>query len=189
MNRRITTLLLAIILCIGAGSAQVRFGLKAGINVNSLRLNSPSQTFSTDNRTGFTGGVTTEITIPFIGLCLDVSLMYTHMGANEGDSHNFFEIPVNLKYKLNIPIIARILRPYLFTGPDFAFKLGSGDENYTKTFQCAWNLGLGVELLSHLQIGASYGFGMNNVLNQTRFGTGNEKVRNNYWTITAAYFF
>jgi hypothetical protein len=56
----------------------------------------------------------------------------------------------------------------------------------------AWNVGLGVELFSHLQVGASYGFGINNVINKYEvLGINAEpiKANNNYWTISAAYLF
>ena len=61
----------------------------------------------------------------------------------------------------------------------------------TKTFQTAWNIGVGVELFNHLQVAGSYGFGMNNIMKEVAgINTTNDfKVKNNYWTITAAYLF
>lgn len=106
---------------------------------------------------------------------------------------NFFQIPINVKWKIGLPVVGKFLSPYIFTGPDFAFKLGGSDDVFkTKTFQCAWNIGLGVELLRHVQVGASYGFGMNTVLKQVTpiNNTSNDiKGKNNYWTVTAAYLF
>ena len=86
-----------------------------------------------------------------------------------------------------------MIHPYIFTGPSFAFKLGGDNDVFkTKTFQCAWNVGLGVELFSHLQLSGSYGFGMNNIMKTAGIvsNTSNDiKLKNNYWTITAAYLF
>lgn len=198
--------LVALIALIGTASAnaQFRFGVKAGVNLNNLHLTNVRHNFDKDNGCGFTGGIMTEFQVPIIGLCLDASLMYTHMSASTGvnvsneegiitgeitPKKDFLEIPVNLKYKLGLPVI----HPYIFTGPSFAFKFGGDDDVLkTKTFQCAWNIGLGFELLSHLQISGSYGFGINNIMKNTDIisNTSNDiKLKNNYWTITAAYLF
>lgn len=195
--------LVAVVLGCASASAQFRFGVKAGLNLNSLHFSNWKDNFQPDNGCGFTGGVMTEFEVPVIGLCFDASLMYTHMSAtpdvtiNDAQGNpteelkqnkNFLELPINLKYKFPVPVV----RPYLFTGPSFAFKLG-GDSDYfkTKTVQCAWNIGLGFEVLSHLQIAGSYGFGMNNIMkNLGGMNTTDDfKVKNNYWTITAAYLF
>lgn len=196
-------LIIALILGCSSAAAQFRFGIKAGVNLNKLHVSNWRDNLQPDNGCGFTGGVMTEFQVPVIGLCLDASLMYTHMSAST-DLYNinadgiveeeitpkkdFLEIPINLKYKLGLPI----LQPFLFTGPSFAFKLGGDDDVFkTKTFQCAWNVGLGFELLSHLQIAGSYGFGMNNIMKNVAGVqvTDDFKVKNNYWTITAAYLF
>lgn len=204
------TLLLAVILCsaVSANAGGLRFGIKAGLNVNSFNFNK-DKLIDSDNRCGWTAGVMTEFVVPVIGIGFDVSAMYTRMNAEailrpnvEGHSatlgseelgKNFIEIPVNVKYKFNIPAVNTIIRPYVYTGPSFAFKLGKNtfDDFKTKTCQVAWNLGLGLELIQHLQVQASYGFGMNNVANATGLvqAVGDVKGKNNYWTITAAYLF
>lgn len=183
-----------------AAYSQFRFGIKAGVNLNQLHVSDLKSNFDQDNGCGFTGGIMTEFTVPVVGLCFDASLMYTHMSAttsfddNTGNSvgeataKNFFNIPVNIKYRFGlIPLV----KPFIFTGPDFAFKFGGKDDVFkTKTFQCAWNVGVGFELFNHLQIAGSYGFGMNNVAKYIVPSTTNEfKLKNNYWTITAAYLF
>lgn len=208
MNSIRKSIILALVIICGSvvANAQFRFGLKAGLNLNSLHLSNLSDNLTKDNGCGFTGGVMAEFQVPVVGICFDASLMYTHMTAktdviendangnvvddNISPSKNFLEIPINLKYKIGI---IPAVQPYIFTGPSFAFKLG-GDENVfkTRTFQTAWNIGVGVELLKHLQIGGSYGFGMNNILKNTGLinnTSNNIKLKNNYWTITAAYLF
>ena len=201
---RILAVILLAVVCAGTASAQFRFGLKAGLNVNKLHVKGDNwkQTFSSDNGCGFTGGVMAEFTVPIIGVGADASVMYTHMGGEmksidgtneKSDNSNFIEIPINLKYKLNVPVIASILKPYIFTGPSFAFRLNKNtlDDLKTKTCQTAGNVGLGLEFVNHVQIGASYGFGMNNVMKFVPGinATDGIKVKNNYWTVTAAYLF
>lgn len=199
--RRIAVLLLVAVLAVGSAQAQFRFGVKAGVNLNSLHLDNFGQNFTSDNGAGFTGGIMTEFTIPVVNICFDASLMYTRMNAkvlNEGEvetsskSKNFFQIPINVKYKFGLPVVGNVIAPYLYTGPDFAFKLGGDDDVFrTKTFQAAWNVGVGIELINHLQIQGSYGFGMNNIAKSVIGGNTSDdiKTRNNYWTVTAAWLF
>lgn len=184
MNRfkKIILTLVVAMLGIGAANAELRFGIKAGVNVN--HITNMAKDFD-NNRAGWTAGFMTEFKVPLIGLCFDASLMYQHLN-NDIDNKNFIDIPINIKYKFGLPVVGRFLAPYIFTGPDFAFQLKKND--YTKTFQTAWNIGLGLELLRHLQIGASYGLGMNNILKSSG-AANNMNVKNNYWNITAAYLF
>lgn len=197
MTKKILLVALIAILGVGAANAQFRFGVKAGVNLNKIDFNEFANNLESDNSCGFTGGVMAEFQVPIIGLCFDASLMYTRMNSSaESDEvgKNFLEIPVNLKYKFTLPVVNNLVAPYLFTGPSFAIKLDKNSIDYlkTKTCQVAWNVGLGVELVKHLQVGASYGFGLNNVVDLTGVGniqTVDIKSKNNYWTITAAYLF
>lgn len=195
--------ILTVILLSGSmvANAQFRFGVKAGVNLNNINWSNLKGNFTKDNGCGFTGGVMTEFQIPIIGLCFDASLMYTQMTASYEDvetsdnmkevlqqKKNFLEVPINVKYRIGL---IPVLKPYVFTGPSFAFKFGGDDSVLkTKAFQCAWNVGAGLELFNHVQIGASYGFGVNNILKNVVGNTSdNIKAKNNYWTITAAYLF
>jgi len=204
MNKtKISIILLVVAFCTGL-SAQAKFGFgpKLGMNVNQMSF-SGSKLLDSDNSCGFTGGLTAEYIAPVLGIGADISVMYSFMSTKveEGNysktvSGNFFEIPLHLKYKLSVPAIQSIIAPYIFTGPSVAFKL-SGEDSYgnTKKTQWGWDLGLGVELIKHLQIGAGYTFGINNLARNTVNIAGSNvqvskvKVKNNYWTITAAWMF
>ena len=190
-KKLIATLLIAFV-GIGVAEAQFRFGIKAGLNVNHLSTNVKESFLDKNNAAGWTAGVMTEFQVPVIGLCFDLSVMYARMNSEkELDNKNFIQIPLNLKYKFQLPVVSSFLAPYIFTGPSFDFKLDKGtvDDFKTKTFQAVWNLGLGLELVKHLQIGASYGFGINNIIDKVYDGANTVKLHNNYWTVTAAYLF
>ena len=189
--------------CAFDASAQFRVGVRAGMNINKLHLQDVGKNVESDNRCGFTAGAMAEFTIPVVGISFDVSLMYTRMNskmyydgsttdvpAMKSSSKDFFQIPVNFKYKIGLPIVGKIITPYIYTGPDFAFRLGHSDA--FKHFQAAWALGIGVELVRHLQIGAGYSWGINNIAKKVTGWEnidGDFKTKNNYWTITAAYLF
>lgn len=206
--KRISTLIAVIVTVLAIAvpaSAQIRFGVKLGLNVDKLSFKHLDKTLDNENGCGFTGGVMTEIAIPLGGLAVDASFMYTHMtgksyvtttdGKEEmlQQSKNFLEIPINLKYKFGLPIVNNLLTPYLLTGPTFAFKMGNDNWFWnTKDVQYSWNFGFGVEVVKHLQIQAQYSLGIGNILKTVKVAdhaVTDIKLKNNYWSITAAYLF
>lgn len=198
MKKSIALLVAAVMLLCGAGTAQagLKFGPRIGLNVNKLHFDRSS--FDTSNRCGFTGGVQMEY-MSFLNLGLDVSLMYSYMDSEVSNvemSKHFLEIPLNIKYKIGIPMVSHIFAPYIFTGPSVAFRLDNIKNSplNTQATQWTWNFGIGLQFIDHLQIGASYGLGMNNYVNglNTAIGTittDQLKAKNNYWTVTAAWLF
>lgn len=185
MKKLIVALLIAV-MGIGAANAQFKFGVKAGVNVNHLSTNM-EKIKEGNNQAGWTAGLMTEFQVPVVGLCLDLSVMYARL--YDTADKNFLQVPLNLKYKFQLPVVSSFLAPYIFTGPSFDFKLGKKTD--LKTFQPVWNVGLGLQLVKHLQIGASYGFGLTNIVKHANIPDGYTpvKLHNNYWTITAAYLF
>lgn len=207
--KRVALIVLALVLFAGTAEAKIlRFGVKAGANFNRLSFSKEFANTLTDkaNSSGWEAGVMMEGNVPLIGLGFDLSLMYSRMN-NNGDIYqngvqvydagkNFLMLPLNVKYKISLPIVGNYVAPYVFTGPNFVFNL---DKNILKSVrnkacQVAWNVGLGVELFKHLQVGASYNFGLgsigNSIINST-LGTNTPQytVKNNYWMVTAAYLF
>lgn len=198
--KKLILTLMVLVFGIGAANAQLRFGVKAGVNINNLHLNNTSAMLEDNNRCGYTVGLMTEFQVPVIGLCFDLSAMYTRMNSevegtpgyeNVAYNKNFLEVPVNIKYKFGLPVIGNFFTPYLFTGPSFAIKLDKNpiDAYKTKTCQTAWNVGLGFQIVQHLQLQAGYGFGINNVAKFAGINGENIKIKNNYWTVSAAYLF
>ena len=179
-------------------SAQIKFGIRGGANLVNMKFN--NGTFDKDNRAGFVGGAMIEFTVPSIGIGLDASVLYVHreaksVVANQPNlTRDYLDIPVNLKYKLCIPVISNVLKPFVTTGPSFAFLTSKKEIEAAfknKSVDIAWNFGFGVELLSHVQVAASYGLGLTNTLE--KIGTVDNKAtiegKNRYWTVTAAYLF
>lgn len=174
--------------------AQFRWGIKAGVAVNDMHLN--SNTFSADNRTGFTGGLTTEFTVPVIGLGMDASLLYAQRAfktAEAGDAmhtakRSYIDIPVNFKYKIGLPVVGKVLTPYFTTGPDFSFLMSKRNMSNAwrnRTFDVAWTVGAGLQFFNHVQVGATYGWGI------TKSASKGDALysRDRCWTVTAAYLF
>lgn len=192
-------MLLIISICALPASAQFRIGPRVGININELHFN--DRAFDSENRAGINAGLMAEFTVPVIGIGADISAMYVRRGAKwiednkiERSGRDYIEVPVNLKWRINIPVVNKIVRPFLTTGPSFAFLTSSravGEAFRNKKVDTSWNFGLGIEFVQRLQISASYGIGMSKAMKAT--GIVPEAVgiegRNKYWTVTAAYLF
>ena len=58
----IATLVVALFTCFHANAVGLRFGLKAGLNVDEMKLN--KDVFDSSNRCGFTVGPTMELGLP-----------------------------------------------------------------------------------------------------------------------------
>lgn len=182
-------------------SANAKFGIGpiAGVNINKLSASS-EKIFDSANRAGFNIGVTGEYIVPFIGIGADISLMYAwqeskadYNGVNQSVKSSFLQIPLHVKYKLSLAGIGKIFAPYIYTGPDVAVKLGGSNDYFkTKSAQWGWDLGIGLQFIEHLQIGAGYTWGINNIVSKMNIPTtqtDNIKVKNNYWTVTACWMF
>lgn len=198
----LTVMLVALAATVPA-SAQFKFGLKAGVAVNDLKFN--QELMSASNRAGFTGGAMIEFTAPIVGVGLDLSAMYVHRSVDMGikdmsdkevdaGSRDYIDIPLNLKWKINIPAVNKIVRPFLTTGPSFAFLVSKEDaKEFFKNKKCdiAWNFGAGVELFSHVQVAASYGLGLTKAMETVKLGDDMPTIegKNKYWTLSVAYLF
>lgn len=199
--KRIVAVVIACVAIAVPASAQFAFGVKAGINVEDMSFDKNILEDAYDNHTGWTVGVMADFTLPVLGLGVDASLMYANRKSALADKNlSFIDIPINLKWKINIPVVAKIVKPYIATGPSFAFLANKDaivDAWEHQTVDVDWNLGIGVELFSHLQIGASYGWGLTNTFKLadkyagTEIGAGLSEIegKSNCWTITAAYLF
>lgn len=196
--RKVLLVALVAIYSFGYASAEFRFGVKAGLNFTNLDLNDPLGSIDSDeNRTGWQAGVMAEFTIPVINLGMDASLMYARQNISDkvnADYQNkdFLDIPVNIKWKIGLPVVGNIITPMIFTGPDFLVALNKEtlDKIESRTCEVGWNVGIGVELLKHLQISGSYCFGLNDVAKYTdAVNTADLKAKKNYWTVSAAYLF
>lgn len=198
--KRALVVLVALMAVAASASAQFRWGVKVGTDINKMSFDKSA--FDSDNRTGFTGGLTAEFTLPLVGIGMDASLMYTHKVNNVSGTatdaqlttynSDFIEIPINLKYKLGLAGIGKIVTPYFFTGPSFGFLVSKKTINNIykrKNSDISWNVGAGVQLFSHLQVSAAYGFGINKTVEVLGGDNKDFDAKSNTWTITAAYLF
>ena len=178
--------------------AEVKFGVKGGLNLTSMSLD--AKAIDKSNQAGFFIGPTFKFTIPIVGLGFDASALYDQRKAevdNTSVKQQSIQIPINLRYGIGLGSTASI---YFFAGPQFGFNVGDKDiktdvGNWTfKSSNISANVGLGLMLLRHLQISANYNFGLGKTGELDEFLPGavnaiKENGKMNAWQIAVAYYF
>lgn len=182
--------------------AQIKLGLKGGLNVTSMSFD--KEVFNGSNQTGFFVGPTVKVTLPLVGLGLDAAALYDQRDIESKDedgaetiSQKNINIPINLRYGIGLGSMASI---YFAAGPQFGFNVGQknffdGDFEMKKS-NLSVNLGAGVSLVNHVEIGFTYNIACGktgefniweSVGNQVFHRT--KSARMNAWQISAAYYF
>ena len=137
----------------------LKWGVKGGVNLTKIDWDGGFKG-NKDNSTGFFIGPMAEITIPIVGLGVDGALLFSQRG--KGDvKQTGVEVPVNLKYTIGL---GSLLGIYFAAGPDFFFDFDKKDNVDRKKTQVGLNLGAGVKLIKHLQVGVNYQFPMGDSL-------------------------
>ena len=207
MKKIFTTLLVAAALMMGVtAKAQVKFGVKGGVNVTSMSFN--NSVFDASNRTGFFIGPTVKIQLPLVGLGIDASAHYDQREAkvkvdnyttNQTLRCQAINVPINLRYGWGLSSLANV---FLFAGPQFGFNVGKKNQDLTentswsvKNSNFSVNVGAGFTVLSHLQISANYNIVCGKTSDATLQNVGEQIVnkearsRANAWQIALAYYF
>lgn len=194
-----------------SAQAQIKLGVKGGLNVSSLKLN--DNMYDTSNRAGFFIGPMVKVTVPITGLSFDVAALYDQKEAKVkvaddvvGGTYNsttvtqkFIDIPVNVRYGFGLSSLANI---FLFAGPQWGINVGNKNFKWNesssyslKKANFSVNVGAGVTLLSHLQASVNYNIECNK---SGKMDTGSidsngnpviVKGRNNTWQISLGYWF
>ena len=106
MRKIFTIVLVAFGLMVATNaSAQLSFGLKGGLNVTQMSFD--SEVLDQSNKTGFFIGPTVKVTLPIVGLGVDLSALYDQRDAkleaddeSETVSQRNINIPLNLRHRV-----------------------------------------------------------------------------------------
>ena len=182
MKKNFSTLMIAVCCMFIAMPVQaqlIKWGVKGGVNMTKIDWDGGSDG-NKDNSTGFFIGPMAEITIPIVGLGVDGALLYSQKGE-DGLKQQGIEVPVNLKYTIGL---GSMLGIYFAAGPDFFFGFKE-KEGIDRKAQVGLNLGAGVKLIQHLQIGINYQIPLGDSFKLANaYG-----AKNKTWQISAAYLF
>jgi hypothetical protein len=209
---RILAVALALIGTLAA-QAQVKFGVKGGIEV----LDFKSDFFNADNRMGWFIGPTVKIGLPLPGFAIDVAALYNQRESKIDlyETMNYagaeclqvkalktrqIAVPLNIRYGISLGSA----EVFAYAGPQVAFRLGDESERISRSEEgdLAWrvknsnfsvNGGVGFTV-GPIQLTANYNVALGRTGDVT-FGDAVDAAKNglhgkyNSWQIGATWFF
>lgn len=215
--KKVFSILLVAVCCLAlatpAQAQLLKWGVKGGVNLSDIDWKGGYEG-NKDNSAGFFIGPMAEITLPVVGLGFDAALMYSQRGkeydVEEGSGITLdakqqgIEIPINLKYTIGL---GSLLGIYVAAGPDFFFNfkdvnlkgfgdsLNADDLVDSKKAQVGINVGAGLKLVKHLQVGFNYqiplgdSFSTGEALKTVGEDLINISGKTKTWQISVAYIF
>ena len=211
MRKKLGIFFIACLFTVIPGTAQIDFGVKAGVNFTEK----PSRISEVRNwHTGWHAGPIVKAIIPSIGFGLEANALYSQSGMNfenEAYNRNSIEIPLFLRYELQLPKVKKFITPFFAVGPQWGYAFGEKEfgnvrkkedikeitDKYFRFEESFWsiNVGLGLILLKHVQLHINY----NIALGQTSEYYSKEnsfidkidyiKSQSNIWQLSIAYLF
>lgn len=190
------------VMTVGFASAQdVRFGVKAGVNLSNFA----GDIDNTSSRVGFQAGGFAEFKISN-KFFIQPELLYSNEGSKikESESDYLYKTKLNLSY-LNIPVLAKyyiIDKLNIEAGPQIGFLLAAKskwDETYDgekysgkddvkdafKSVNFSLNVGAGYDFTDNISAGVRYNFGLSNISDNDE----NLKIHNNVISLSVGYKF
>ena len=214
MKKFISTMIVAVALMAAtpALAQGFKFGVKGGLNVTSMSFDSFNNAvdMAKKNKAGWYIGPTVKFSLP-IGLGFDAAAFYdqlnTQMEGNDIKQKTVY-IPINLRYNIGLGGLGSV---YVAAGPQFGFNVGDTDidvmylgeskEQIKDNFQIrkstlGINLGAGVSLLKHLEVGLVYNIpfgntadvkgGLKDMYEDLKY---KYDVKSNTFQVSAAFYF
>lgn len=201
MKRIITLVVLAVAMAASVQAQGIKFGVKGGLDI--INMSFDQKVFDTSNKVGWFIGPSVKVALPIAGLGVDIAAFYDQKQSevnNETIKQKSILVPVNARFNFGLGSTASI---YLAAGPQVSFNVGDSEFNwkdkndYNNTFQLkksafSINLGAGVSLLDHLEIGFAYNIGLGKTADAT-FKQATQDIKDDTapksWQISAAYYF
>lgn len=168
--KKLFSLAFAMILLLSSPAyAQLKWGVKGGATFSSIPLSKLQYDAST--LTGFHLGPMVEFRVPLLPIAVDASVLFSQKGGkitkesvSEVIKTNYIDIPLHVKLRYGLLPTTKFIA---LAGPAMAIRLSDNVENVAKDLPnvaeieakkvgFGINVGLGVELLSMIQLTAQY---------------------------------
>jgi opacity protein-like surface antigen len=205
MKRILALMVLLSAITMTTQAQLVKFGIKGGLDLVSMSFN--ESVFDTSNKAGWFVGPTVQVNL-LAGLGADIAAFYDQKTAevnSETIKMKSILVPLNVRYKFGL---GKTVGIYVAAGPQFGFNVGDSEfkwtdkSSYENTFQLkksnfSINLGAGVYLTKHLEVGFAYNIAMGKTADAswkqawdaTVSTVKNDDTKTKSWQISAAYFF
>ena len=210
--KKLVVVLMMALLMFSPANAQVRLGIKGGMNLSKLTFD--KDVVSSNNRAGFFVGPIFYVDLPFLpGFGFDLAAIYDRKGTTmtaviddqkyEKKGYvQFLDVPIDINYKISF---TRGFAIYGSTGPQFSFNLKQDDfktivdqrANYKiKDSNFSWNVGFGMEIIRHFRLGYNYNIALGDWaevkedLTETVYqGLKNDKMKGSSHQVYLVYIF
>ena len=153
------TLSIGILLFAIGLSAQSHFGIKGGLNFNSIK-DIEVRNKSVSNNTGWHAGVLLHGKLP-LGFAFQPELLYSvkNFGSKEEKFNlHYIELPLNVQWGIDLIL----LRPFVMASPYISYLARVGGEakkwDGTKSLDYGFGLGFGLDIWK-LQVTGKYNWG------------------------------
>lgn len=206
---------MAMVVVTPAQAQGVKFGIKGGYNITSMDFKNVSGLQSVydmgkENKNGWYIGPSVKVSLA-AGLGADIAALFDQRKTEvEGEdvTMKYIYVPVNLRYNIGLGGAAGI---YLAAGPQVGFNVGDTDidlkyfddtkQQINDKFQLkkatfGINLGAGVYLSKHLEVGAVYNIPLGNtadiegtVADVAKTIQDKYDVKSNTFQVSAAFYF
>lgn len=174
--------------------AQLNWGIKGGVEVVNMKVN--KDFFSGENTAGFFIGPMVDFRLPVVGLGVGVEALFSQSASRISEDGNrgkmehirSIEVPVNLKWNIGLGDMFGL---FVHAGPQFGFNLNNPGNYDSKACVVSANLGGGLKLFGHLQLGVHYNWGLSKLASYMNPENADEyiRVRKNGWNVSLAYLF
>ena len=167
-----------------------QLGVEGGLDLS--RFKASKELYSPDNQIGWFVGLKIKTRIPMPNLGLDAAILYHQnkidyvVGSTDyrKKKMHMFVVPVNLRYNWKVDSNFNL---YIATGPQWNWLLdksrisdvGELDHSFFD-----WNIGMGFEILKHVQFGFNYNIPLGKMGE-----VNNVNLEGHTWNIRTAYYF
>ena len=212
MKKYFVVILMAIVVAMPS-RAQVRFGLKGGLNLTQMSVSNSSVEDMFKNKAGYFAGPTIKIALPIVGLGIDVAALYDYREAEievsntqnntvtEKLKQQSIQVPINVRYGVGLGSTANL---FIFAGPQFGFNIGDKSKTFNallndakgwtlKSSNLSANIGIGATVFNKLQITANYNFQLGKTGDVDYMNDAGDivsgKLKTNSWQLGLGYYF
>ena len=205
MKKILTIIAIACIAFATPSQAQVKFGLKGGLNLTTLSADGKASNILS-NQTGFYIGPTVKISLPVTGLSIDGAAVYDQRsakikGTDEKVKSQSIQIPIDVRYGIGLSSVVNV---FAFAGPQFGFNIGDKSKTFNallndakgwtlKSSNLSANIGIGATVFNKLQITANYNFQLGKTGDVDYMNDAGDivsgKLKTNSWQLGLGYYF
>ena len=206
MKNFLTSMVLLAAIAVMPVGAQVKFGVKGGLNNSNMKIN--YENLKNKGSYGWFAGPTIKALIPIgnLGIGADAAVFYDMRrakteidGVESTIKQQSIVLPINVRANFDI---VKVFGIYVATGPQFGFNVGkkevdldsfSAIKNHfqIRKSQFSWNIGAGIIIANHFELGATYNLGIGRTGEVKDMTTDEirDTPKQKSWTVSAAYYF